>query len=49
MHVQNAEFDAMAEDLVAALKTHGIGAAEQKELLAAVGSMRPDIVESPPP
>jgi hemoglobin len=49
MHVQNAEFDAMAEDLVAALKAHGIGAAEQKELLAAVGSMRPDIVESPPP
>jgi hemoglobin len=49
MHVQNAEFDAMAEDLVAALKAHGIGAAEQKELLAAVGSMRPDIVEGPPP
>ncbi len=49
MHVQNAEFDAMAEDLVAALNTHGIGAAEQKELLAALGAMRPDIVEAPPP
>ncbi len=49
MHVQNAEFDAMAEDLLAALKAHGIGAAEQQELLAAVGSMRPDIVEGPPP
>lgn len=47
MHVQNAEFDAMAEDLVAALNAHGIGAAEQKELLAVVGSMRPDIVEVP--
>ena len=45
MHIQDAEFDAMAEDLVAALKAHGIGATEQKELLAVVGSMRPDIVE----
>jgi hemoglobin len=49
MHIRNAEFDAMAEDLVAALKAHGIGAAEQKELLAAVGSMRPDIVEGARP
>jgi len=47
MHIQNAEFDAMAEDLVAALKVHGIGAKEQQELLAAVGSMRGDIVEGP--
>lgn len=49
MHIRDAEFDAMAEDLVAALKTHGIGAREQQELLAAIGSMRPDIVEGPPP
>jgi hemoglobin len=48
MHVQNAEFDAMAEDLVAALKSHGVGATEQKELLAVIGSMRPEIVEGPP-
>jgi hemoglobin len=49
MHVRDAEFDAMAEDLVAALKAHGIGAAEQKDLLAAIGSMRSDIVESGAP
>ena len=47
MHIQDAEFDAMAEDLVAALKAHGIGASEQQELLAVVGSMRPEIVEVP--
>ena len=47
MHVQNAEFDAMAEDLVAALKAHGVGAKEQQELLAVVGSMRGEIVEGP--
>ncbi|MGO9830405.1 MAG: group I truncated hemoglobin [Myxococcaceae bacterium] len=46
MHIQDAEFDAMAEDLVAALNAHGIGAAEQKELLAVVGSMRLEIVEA---
>jgi hemoglobin len=49
MHIRNAEFDAMAEDLVAALKAHGIGAAEQKELLAVIGTMRPEIVESGAP
>jgi hemoglobin len=49
MRVKDAEFDAMAEDLAAALKTHGIGAREQQELLAAIGSMRADIVEGPPP
>jgi hemoglobin len=48
MHVRDAEFDAMAEDLAAALKSHGIGPQEQKELMAAIGSMRVDIVEGPP-
>lgn len=48
MHIRDAEFDAMAEDLVAALKAHGIGPQEQKELLAVVGSLRPDVVESTP-
>ena len=48
MHIRDAEFDALGEDLAAALKTHGIGPVEQKELLAAIGSMRPDVVESPP-
>ncbi len=49
MHIRNAEFDAMAEDLAAALKAHGIAATEQKELLAVIGSLRPDIVESGAP
>jgi len=49
MHVRDAEFDAMAEDLAAALKAHGIGAREQQELLAVIGSMRPDVVEVGPP
>jgi hemoglobin len=49
MHIRDAEFDAMAEDLAAALKAHGIGPREQQELLAAIGSMRTDIVEAPSP
>jgi hemoglobin len=49
MQVRDAEFDAMAEDLTAALKAHGVGPTEQKELLAAIGSLRPEIVESPAP
>lgn len=48
MHIRDAEFDAMAEDLVAALKAHGIAPREQKELLAVIGSLRPDVVESAP-
>jgi hemoglobin len=49
MHIRDAEFDAMAEDLVAALKTHGIEPAAQKELITVIGSLRPDIVEAGPP
>jgi hemoglobin len=49
MRIKDAEFDAMAEDLVAALKAHGIAEREQKELLAAIGSLRPDIVEGAAP
>ena len=48
MHIRDAEFDAMAEDLVAALKAHGVPPKEQKELLAVIGSLRPDVVESTP-
>jgi hemoglobin len=49
MRISNAEFDAMAEDLAAALKTHGVGPVEQQQLLGAIGSMRADIVEVPAP
>ena len=48
MHVRAAEFDALAEDLVAALKTHSVPERETKELLAIVASTRPDIVEAEP-
>ncbi|HVP60248.1 MAG TPA: group 1 truncated hemoglobin [Myxococcaceae bacterium] len=45
MHVRGAEFDAMGEDLLAALKTQGVPERETKELLAIVASTRADIVE----
>jgi hemoglobin len=45
MRVRPAEFDAMGEDLVAALKTHSVPEREQKELLAIIVSTRADIVE----
>jgi hemoglobin len=45
MHVRADEFDALGEDLVAALKTHAVPERETKELLAIVASTRADIVE----
>ena len=45
MHVRAAEFDAMGEDLVAALKTHAVPERETQELLAIIVSTRADIVE----
>jgi len=45
MHVRAAEFDALGEDLVAALKTHSVPERETKELLAIIASTRADIVE----
>jgi len=46
MRVRGAEFDAMAEDLAAALKTHGVPARESQELLTLVASTRADIVDA---
>ena len=48
MHVRSAEFDAMGEDLVAALKAHSVPERETKELLAIIVSTRSDIVEAEP-
>ena len=48
MHVRAAEFDALAEDLVAALKTHSVPERETKELLAIIVSTRADVVEAEP-
>jgi hemoglobin len=45
MRVRGAEFDALGEDLVAALKTHLVPERETKELLAIVVSTRDDIVD----
>ena len=45
MGVTNAAFDALVEDLVAALDHHKVGKTEKDELLAVLGPMRSDIVE----
>ncbi len=45
MRVRGAEFDALGEDLIAALKTHAVPERETKELLAIVVSTRGDIVD----
>ena len=45
MRVRPAEFDAMGEDLIAALKTNGVPERETQELLAIIVSTRSDIVE----
>ena len=45
MHVRAGEFDAMGEDMVAALRTHGVPERETHELLAIVASTRDAIVE----
>jgi hemoglobin len=48
MHVRASEFDAMGEDLVAALRAHSVPERETKELLAIIASTRSDIVEAEP-
>jgi hemoglobin len=45
MRVTEGEFNALVEDLVAALNRFNVPAREQEELLAALGSMKGDIVE----
>lgn len=45
MHVRGAEFDAMGEDMIAALKANGVPERETKEVIAIVVSTRGDIVE----
>jgi len=44
MGVTEGEFNALVEDLVAALNTFKVPAKEQHELLAALGAMKSDIV-----
>ncbi|HVF38294.1 MAG TPA: group 1 truncated hemoglobin [Gemmatimonadaceae bacterium] len=45
MGVTGGEFDALVEDLVASLNAFNVPKAEQDELLTALGTMKPDIVE----
>ncbi len=45
MGVKNEHFDAVVEDLTAALNQNKVGATEQAELLKVLGGMRGDIVE----
>jgi hemoglobin len=47
MGVTEGEFNALVEDLVAALNRFNVGKAEQDELLAILGSMKSAIVERP--
>jgi hemoglobin len=44
MGISDADFGALVEDLVKALNKFNVGAAEQKELLGALGGMKGDIV-----
>jgi hemoglobin len=45
MGVKQEHFDALVEDLVAAMKELGVGDAEQQEILSVLGPMSKDIVE----
>ena len=47
MGINNAEFTAIVEDLVAALNTFKVPQTEQNELLGLLGPMKSDIVELP--
>lgn len=45
MGVTEGEFDALVEDLVAALNAYNVPKPEQDELLGALGTMKSDVVE----
>lgn len=47
MGLSDADFNALVEDLIAALNQFNVPAQEQQELLALLGPMRSDIVENP--
>jgi hemoglobin len=44
MQISGADFDAIVEDLVAALDNFKVGAAEKMQLLGVLGPMKKDIV-----
>jgi len=45
MGISGADFDALVEDLVAALDKFKVGARDKEQLLGALGPMKGDIVE----
>ncbi len=47
MQISTADFGALVQDLVAALDTFNVTAAEKRELLGLLGPMQKDIVEVP--
>jgi hemoglobin len=47
MRISTQDFNALVEDLVAALDKFKVPAQEKKELLALLGPMKMDIVEIP--
>jgi hemoglobin len=47
MGISNADFNALVQDLIAALDKFNVPAAEKKELLGLLGPMKKDIVEVP--
>ncbi|WP_447978708.1 group I truncated hemoglobin [Candidatus Nitrospira bockiana] len=47
MRITTADFNALVEDLVAALNTFKVAEADKKELLGILGPMKKDIVEVP--
>ncbi|MDE3019657.1 MAG: group 1 truncated hemoglobin, partial [Nitrospirota bacterium] len=47
MKISNADFTALVEDMVKALKTFNVPEAEKNELLGLLGPMKNDIVEVP--
>jgi len=44
LHISNAQFDALVEDLVAPLNRYGVPEREKGELPGALGGMRGEIV-----
>jgi hemoglobin len=46
MHITKADFNDLVEDLTKSLDKFHVGDREKNELLGALGSMRPDIVEA---
>jgi len=45
LHITQEQFDAVVEDLVAAMKELGVGDAEQQEILGVLGPMSKQMVE----